>query len=107
MNLQVSESICSYLAVLQNLRARYANHTVYTYSGMIQYTKDIGIVLIAMNPFARIPLYTNESIQAYQGTRRGELEPHLFAIGEEAYSGMIRERGNQTVIVSGERFGCL
>jgi myosin-5 len=80
--------------VLQNLRVRYASQNVYTYSG---------IVLIAMNPFARIPLYTNELIHAYSGKRKGELEPHLFAIGEEAYRGMIRDSCNQTVVISGER----
>lgn len=64
----------------------------------------LGIVLIAMNPFARIAIYTNESIAAYQGTKRGDLEPHLFAIGEEAYGGMVKDKVNQTVVVSGERY---
>ena len=57
-----------------------------------------------MNPFAKIPIYTNELIHAYSGKRRGELEPHLFAIGEEAYRGMLIENKNQTVVISGERY---
>lgn len=67
---------------------------IYTYSG---------IVLIAANPFARVPLYDPEVIQQYSGKRRGELDPHLFAIAEDAYRFMIREKANQTVVVSGER----
>ena len=40
----------------------------------------------------------------YAGKRKGELDPHLFAIAEDAYRCMIREEKNQTIIVSGERF---
>lgn len=68
-------------------------HLIYTYSG---------IVLIAVNPFDRVSLYEPDIIQQYSGKRRGELEPHLFAIAEEAYRCMIREESNQTIVVSGE-----
>lgn len=70
-------------------------HLIYTYSG---------IVLIAVNPFDRVSLYEPDIVQQYSGKRRGELEPHLFAIAEEAYRCMIREQINQTIVVSGERF---
>jgi myosin heavy subunit len=60
--------------------------------------------LIATNPFARVPLYEPEIIQKYSGSRRGDLEPHLFAIAEDAYRCMIRDNKNQTIIVSGERY---
>ncbi|KAF9020813.1 Myosin type-2 heavy chain 1 [Haplosporangium bisporale] len=59
-------------------------------------------VLIAANPFARVNLYTQDIIQAYSGRKRGELEPHLFAIAEDAYRCMIRDEKNQTIVVSGE-----
>ncbi|KAJ2288971.1 Myosin type-2 heavy chain 1, partial [Coemansia sp. RSA 355] len=80
-------------AVLHNLQARYAMHNIYTYSG---------IVLVALNPFARVPLYSQDTLEAYAGRMRGELEPHLFAISEDAFQGMVRDRRNQTIIVSGE-----
>lgn len=41
-------------------------------------------------------------MREYIGKRRGELEPHLFAVAEEAYRSMIRMRKNQSIIVSGE-----
>ena len=44
-----------------------------------------------MNPFDRVALYDPDIIQHYSGRRRGELEPHLFAIAEDAYRCMIRE----------------
>ncbi|RUS28033.1 P-loop containing nucleoside triphosphate hydrolase protein [Jimgerdemannia flammicorona] len=80
-------------AVLNTIRTRYLQRNIYTYSG---------IVLIAANPFDRVPLYEPEIIQLYSGKRRGELEPHLFAIAEDAYRCMIREGTNQTIVVSGE-----
>ncbi|KAI0244855.1 Myosin type-2 heavy chain 1 [Massospora cicadina] len=79
--------------VLHNISVRYAHHTIYTYSG---------IVLIAINPFQKVSLYSQEVIKAYSGKGRGDLEPHLFAIAEDAYRCMIKDEKNQTVIVSGE-----
>ncbi|KAI8848017.1 P-loop containing nucleoside triphosphate hydrolase protein [Chytridium lagenaria] len=80
-------------AVLHNVRLRYLQEQIYTYSG---------IVLIAMNPFQRLALYSPEIMREYSGKRRGELEPHLFAVAEDAYRTMIREGKNQSIIVSGE-----
>ncbi|KAH8117159.1 myosin 5 [Phellopilus nigrolimitatus] len=80
-------------SVLHTIRNRYAQHSIYTYSG---------IVLIAVNPFQRVTLYGPEIIQAYSGRRKGELEPHLFAIAEDAYTRMSKEGQGQTIIVSGE-----
>ena len=80
--------------MLHTIKIRYGQRQIYTYSG---------IVLIAANPFDRVRLYEPDIIQQYSGRRRGELEPHLFAIAEDAYRCMIREQSNQTIIVSGER----
>ncbi|KAJ2800851.1 Myosin type-2 heavy chain 1, partial [Coemansia helicoidea] len=80
-------------AVLHNLQVRYGQHSIYTYSG---------IVLVALNPFARVALYSQDTLEAYAGRMRGELEPHLFAISEDAFQGMVRDKRNQTIIVSGE-----
>jgi len=80
-------------SVLHTIRNRYAQHSIYTYSG---------IVLIAVNPFQRVTLYGPEIIQAYSGRKRGELEPHLFAIAEDAYTAMAKDGTGQTIIVSGE-----
>ncbi|CAK5279555.1 unnamed protein product [Mycena citricolor] len=80
-------------SVLHTIANRYAQHSIYTYSG---------IVLIAVNPFQRVTMYGPDIIQAYAGRRRGELEPHLFAIAEDAYTAMRRDGEGQTIIVSGE-----
>lgn len=81
-------------AVLHAIKQRYSQLNIYTYSG---------IVLIATNPFDRVDqLYSQDMIQAYAGKRRGELEPHLFAIAEDAYRMMKNDKKNQTIVVSGE-----
>ncbi|RKO93119.1 P-loop containing nucleoside triphosphate hydrolase protein [Blyttiomyces helicus] len=81
-------------AVLHKIRTRYLDqNTIYTYSG---------IVLIAMNPFARLSLYGPEIMRGYSGQRRDQLDPHLFAVAEEAYRNMIKDNKNQSIIVSGE-----
>ena len=84
-------------AVLHTIRKRYEARQIYTYSG---------IVLVAVNPFAPVSMYSNSHVQIYAGRRKGEIEPHLFAIAEEAYRCMVgtasEPGGNQTIIVSGE-----
>ncbi|KAG7664547.1 MYO2 [[Candida] subhashii] len=81
-------------AVLQAIKLRYSQLSIYTYSG---------IVLIATNPFQKVDqLYTQDMVQAYAGKRRGELDPHLFAIAEDAFRCMKDNQENQTIVVSGE-----
>ncbi|OVF11425.1 putative myosin [Clavispora lusitaniae] len=81
-------------AVLHAIKLRYSQLNIYTYSG---------IVLIATNPFQKVDqLYSQDIIQAYAGKRRGELDPHLFAIAEDAYRCMKMDGQNQTIVVSGE-----
>jgi myosin-5 len=80
-------------SVLHTIRERYAQLSIYTYSG---------IVLIAINPFQNVALYSQDIVQAYSGRKRGEMQPHLFAIAEDAYRCMLRDRANQTIVVSGE-----
>lgn len=81
-------------SVLNAIKTRYSQLNIYTYSG---------IVLIAINPFQRNDeLYSQHRIQRYAYKRRGEEEPHLFAIAEEAYRCMTSEKRNQSIVVSGE-----
>ncbi|KAI9677563.1 MAG: Myosin type-2 heavy chain 1 [Caeruleum heppii] len=81
-------------AVLQAIKLRYSQKEIYTYSG---------IVLIATNPFARVDsLYVPGMVQVYAGKQRSSQAPHLFAIAEEAFTDMLRDNSNQTIVVSGE-----
>ncbi|CAJ1069869.1 unconventional myosin-Vb isoform X4 [Xyrichtys novacula] len=81
-------------AVLHNLKVRFleSNH-IYTYCG---------IVLVAINPYEQLHIYGEEVIRAYSGQNMGDMDPHIFAVAEEAYKQMARDERNQSIIVSGE-----
>ena len=81
-------------AVLHTLRFRFIDQgVIYTYCG---------IVLVAINPYAALSLYTTELMQMYRGRALGELDPHIFAVAEEAFRQMSQQQRNQSIIVSGE-----
>ncbi|KAH7656520.1 Myosin ATPase protein [Dioscorea alata] len=80
--------------VLYNLARRYALNEIYTYTGSI---------LIAVNPFAKLPhLYNGHMMEQYKGVRFGELSPHVFAIADASYRAMMNEGRSQSILVSGE-----
>lgn len=45
-----------------------------------------GSILIAVNPFTRLPhLYNEYMMEQYKGIRLGELSPHVFAVADASY----------------------
>lgn len=45
---------------------------------------------MAINPYTELPIYNSETILEYRGKSMGELDPHIFAVAEEAYTKMER-----------------
>jgi myosin V len=99
-------------SILFTLRERYAENRIYTYTGAI---------LLAINPFFRINIYSDKLLQSYQedGAAKvknpdhlSELPPHAYAIADNAYNAMAHPKSkdaassmkgsNQSILVSGE-----
>ncbi|KAA8893142.1 myosin-1 [Sphaerosporella brunnea] len=80
-------------AINENLKKRFDNREIYTY---------IGHVLISVNPFRDLGIYTDEVLASYRGKNRLEMPPHVFAVAESAYYNMNGYKENQCIIISGE-----
>uniref|UniRef100_A0AC34GQZ5 Myosin motor domain-containing protein n=1 Tax=Panagrolaimus sp. ES5 TaxID=591445 RepID=A0AC34GQZ5_9BILA len=80
-------------SVLHNLRSRYGAMLIYTYSGLF---------CVVINPYKRLPIYTDSVARMFMGKRRTEMPPHLFAVSDEAYRNMLQNRENQSMLITGE-----
>ena len=45
-----------------------------------------------MNPYKRLPIYTDNIIELYKGKKRHEMPPHVYAITDSAYRSMLMGR---------------
>eukprot|EP00043_Microstomoeca_roanoka_P000019 m.26308 g.26308 ORF g.26308 m.26308 type:complete len:998 (+) comp10019_c0_seq1:71-3064(+) len=82
-------------AVIANLKTLFFNDIIYSY---------IGNVIIAVNPFRELNIYTPEHIERYQGRSAFDpkLQPHIFALADNVFNDMKYRGRDQVVIISGE-----
>lgn len=93
-------------AFVQNLAIRYSKSKVYTY---------IGEVVVSINPYADIGIYSDAVLQEYHGKALYQVprprsplrpltiqrEPHIFALAEAVYTAMRRTEADCCVVISG------
>ena len=94
-------------AVLHTLKIRFMNYNIYTYCGKPCSTYQrlayfrlyiycffslfLGIVLVAINPYRELSIYGPDTVLAYRNRNQyGSLDPHIFAVAEEAFTKMER-----------------
>ncbi|CAF2959807.1 unnamed protein product [Rotaria sp. Silwood2] len=80
-------------SVLFNLKERYYSGLIYTYSGLF---------CVVVNPYKRLPIYSENVIEMYKGKKREQMPPHIFAIASDAYRSMLQNREDQSILCTGE-----
>merc|ERR1711892_823242 len=80
-------------AVVHNLAERYVKFMIYTYSGLF---------CITINPYKWLSVYDNHVVGCYKAKRKSEMPPHIYSISDNAYNDMLRERHNQSMLITGE-----
>lgn len=91
-------------SIIRSLFNRFRSGNIYTSTGPI---------LISVNPFEVLDIYSKETVQLYQtsGSNNGsaDLPPHVFRITDNAFRSMLHlieqdkiKEANQSILVSGE-----
>ncbi|KAE9414805.1 hypothetical protein Angca_006954, partial [Angiostrongylus cantonensis] len=78
---------------------------LFRFSAQLSLCSLLDSFFLAINPYAECPhLYGEEVIQVYNGMGKQvrELDPHIYAVAEEAYSDLVEFNKSQSIIVSGE-----
>ncbi|XP_027003002.1 myosin Ic, paralog b isoform X1 [Tachysurus fulvidraco] len=87
------ENHTSEAAFIDNLRKRFKENLIYTY---------IGSVLVSVNPYKELEIYTKQHMERYRGVNFYEVSPHIYAVSDNAYRSMRTERRDQCILISGE-----
>ncbi|CAD5123549.1 DgyrCDS11887 [Dimorphilus gyrociliatus] len=79
--------------IKKNLRERFMQDCIYTY---------IGPVLISVNPFKQLNIYTDKELEIYRDAAPYENAPHVYALTDDMYRNMLIDNDSHCVIISGE-----
>lgn len=82
--------------ILHCLRKRFEAGKIYS---------AIGTILISINPYTQLDLYTPKMIRKYRNSleEHREVPPHVFVVADQAYKGLTFDKGpNQSIVISGE-----
>uniref|UniRef100_A0A8C6JA27 non-specific serine/threonine protein kinase n=2 Tax=Melopsittacus undulatus TaxID=13146 RepID=A0A8C6JA27_MELUD len=79
--------------IIHQLQKRYADLQIYTY---------VGDILIALNPFQNLSIYSPQFSKLYHGVKRSSNPPHIFASADAAYQSMVTFSKDQCIVISGE-----
>ncbi|KAJ3590702.1 hypothetical protein NHX12_008651 [Muraenolepis orangiensis] len=87
------ENYTSEAAFIENLRKRFKENLIYTY---------ISSVLVSVNPYKDLEIYSKNHMQRYRGVNFYEVSPHIYAVSDNSYRSMRTERKDQCILISGE-----
>ncbi|XP_077010620.1 unconventional myosin-Ib isoform X4 [Tamandua tetradactyla] len=78
---------------IDNLKKRFDHSEIYTY---------IGSVLISVNPYRPLPIYSPEKVEEYRNRNFYELSPHIYALSDEVYRSLRDQDKDQCILITGE-----
>ncbi|XP_065053138.1 unconventional myosin-Id-like [Rhopilema esculentum] len=78
---------------MENLQKRYEHEKIYSY---------IGEVIVSVNPYVGLDIYSQAIIDDYKGREMYERPPHIFALADDAYKSMKRKAQDTCIVISGE-----
>ena len=79
--------------IVHLLRARFAEDLIYTW---------VGTILVAVNPFKQLPLYTPTVMEEVRNRGPVEPKPHTYVIADVAFKNFKRFKRGQSILISGE-----
>ncbi|XP_019387386.1 PREDICTED: myosin-IIIa isoform X2 [Crocodylus porosus] len=79
--------------VTEQLQKSYARNQIYTF---------VGDILIAVNPFQNLDIYSTQHSKLYFGAKRTASPPHIFAVADIGYQSMVTYNSDQCIVISGE-----
>ncbi|KAG8585671.1 hypothetical protein GDO81_005104 [Engystomops pustulosus] len=80
-------------SVLENLKERFKHDEIYTY---------IGNVVISVNPYKQLSIYTPEKVEEYRNSNLYQLKPHIYAVADGAYQSLRDRDRDQCILITGE-----
>ncbi|NXV00920.1 MYO1A protein, partial [Cettia cetti] len=80
-------------SLVQTLQERFRRHEIYTY---------IGSVVISVNPYRSLPIYTPEKVEEYHNCSFFAVKPHIYAIADDAYRSLRDRDRDQCILITGE-----
>ncbi|XP_051497410.1 unconventional myosin-Ia [Apus apus] len=80
-------------SLLRTLQERFQRGDIYTY---------IGSVVISVNPYRSLPIYTPEKVQEYHNCSFFAVKPHIYAIADDAYRSLRDRDQDQCILITGE-----
>ena len=99
--------------IFDNLQARFQNWLIYVnekkqrkttviiFLTQYLYSKTYsGVSCVAINPYKQLPSYSLKLINYYHGKQRKQVPPHLYAIAEDAYISLNKDKKNQSVLLT-------
>nr|XP_012216903.1 PREDICTED: unconventional myosin-XVIIIa-like isoform X2 [Linepithema humile] len=79
-------------SVLHTLRQRYASNLIHTYAGDS---------MIVINPVAPLAIYSEKVAHMFRGCKSEDMPPHIYAIAQSAYRGMLATRRDHSLVFLG------